>query len=185
MPMDTAARSDSGTQTLAILKSSQSNEWYTPPEHIELVYAVLGDIDLDPASSKVANDAAIGAKTIYTEADGDESWRLDGLPWIGNVYCNPPYGGLAGKFAVKALQEYTNGNMQAGILCLSGYAYETKWFEPILRNLNIPICWVYRRVKFIRIDGTRTASTVGTIYVYIGKEDAAFRRAFSSIGAIR
>ena len=183
--MDTATRSDARNRTLAILKSSKCNEWYTPPEHVTLVYEVLGDIDLDPASSKEANFVTIGAKDIYTESDGDESWRLDGLPWNGKVYCNPPYGGLAGKFAVKAVHEYANGNMHAGILCLSGYAYETKWFEPLLRNLSIPICWVYRRVKFTRVDGTSTASPVGTIYVYIGKDNETFRTVFSKIGAIR
>jgi hypothetical protein len=170
--------------TLTILKSSKSNEWYTPTKHIELVRTVLGSIDLDPASSNAAN-LSVHATKIFTEDDGDLSWRLDGYPWCGTVYCNPPYGGLAGKFTDKALYEYKSGRMSAGVLCLSGYAYETKWFEPVLRETRIPICWVYRRVKFVRPEGKCTASTVGTIYVYLGPDGDIFEAVFGSIGAIR
>lgn len=174
-----------GSDTLALLKSSKSNEWYTPPEHIELVYAVMGDIDLDPASSEQANNAAVGAAKIFTEADGDASWKLDGNPWHGKIYCNPPYGGLAGKFTVKALHELAQGRASEVILCLSGYAYETKWFRPVLQDVTLPICWVNGRVKFVRPDGVRAASTVGTIYVYLGKAVDVFAEHFGKIGAIR
>lgn len=174
-----------GVDTLALLKSSQSNEWYTPAEHVSLVYAVMGDIDLDPASSLQADKAVIGAAKIFTEADGDLSWRKDGNQWHGKVYCNPPYGGLAGKFAAKALHEIEAGRVTEAILCLSGYAYETKWFRPILTNTTIPICWVHGRVKFTKPNGESAASTVGTIYVYLGPNVASFTEHFSKIGAIR
>src|SRR5438552_3570232 len=135
--------SDKAAATVARLKSSKSNEWYTPPDHIILVYLTLGDIDLDPASSGVADNGSIGAAKIFTEADGDMSWRVDGHRWKGRVYCNPPYGRLAGRFVEKALHEYEIGNMTAGILCLNGYSFETNWFRAILQNKKLPICWVH------------------------------------------
>ena len=175
----------SGTETLSRLKSSKCNEWYTPEEHLRLIRTVLRTIDLDPASN---SNNTTGARTAFTEVDGDKSWQpvsLGGLPWIGNTYCNPPYGGLAGKFAYKMLQEYGCGRVTSGILCLSGYAYETRWFRPILVDINIPICWVHGRVSFVKQDGTRRASTVGTVYVYLGSEPEIFKATFGQIGTVR
>ena len=45
--------------------NSGENEWYTPKNIIESARAVMGDIDLDPASSALANDI-VQAKDYYT-----------------------------------------------------------------------------------------------------------------------
>ena len=39
-------------QSMQVLTSQQSVEWYIPPEYVEMVREVLGDFDLDPASSE-------------------------------------------------------------------------------------------------------------------------------------
>jgi hypothetical protein len=66
------------------LFSANKGEWFTPPEIIKRVHAVMGGIDLDPASCAKAN-TIVGAKQFFTAAD-------DALnrPWHGRVFVNPP-----------------------------------------------------------------------------------------------
>ena len=66
--------------------SSKTAEHFTPHEIIARARDLLREIDLDPASCAVANEA-VGAKTILSAAD-------DGLrrAWHGNVFLNPPGG---------------------------------------------------------------------------------------------
>jgi hypothetical protein len=165
---------------LKVLKSSSSYEWYTPERHLEAVrYALGGTIDLDPASSDGANKV-VKAKRYLTIDDSTSSY--DGsIPWIGNVFCNPPYCRLAGKFTTRALAEYEADRMKAGILCLSGYAYETKWFAPLWDHV---LCFIRGRVHFRHPDGRSAASTVGTVYVYLGPSPKRFHKAFEPLGEV-
>ena len=66
-------------------QNTGDTEWFTPPEIVEAARRVLGEIDLDPASTREAN-IVIKAKVFYTRHD-------DGLtkPWKGRVWMNPPY----------------------------------------------------------------------------------------------
>ncbi len=68
--------------------ANADDEWYTPPEIIELVRTVLGEIDLDPASC-IEAQRTVMAKRFYTKHN-------DGLcqKWLGRVFLNPPYSNL-------------------------------------------------------------------------------------------
>ena len=60
-------------------------EWHTPPEYLERVRAVLGGIDLDPASSKVAQKT-VKAKRYFTKVEDAINRE-----WHGRTFMNPPY----------------------------------------------------------------------------------------------
>lgn len=66
---------------------SESNEHFTPPDIIAAARTVMGDIDLDPASSAVAN-TVVRAARYYTADEGGHLQK-----WQGRVFLNPP-GGL-------------------------------------------------------------------------------------------
>src|SRR5262249_56141272 len=60
-------------------------EWYTPARYIELAREVLGEIDLDPASSAKAQEIVKAQRYFTLEQDGLIR------PWHGRVWLNPPY----------------------------------------------------------------------------------------------
>ncbi len=89
---------------ILINADSGNHEIYTPPEIVTAWQEVLGEIDLDPASSEVAN-RSIRAKVIYTEPEYVLPGEMGGLPkrryldwgglareWHGRTTLNPPFG---------------------------------------------------------------------------------------------
>jgi hypothetical protein len=111
--------------TRELLTQSNQNDWRTPRKFLDAARAVMGAIDLDPASSAEANET-VRATRFYTEAD-------DGLrqPWRGCVWLNPPYGGEARLFVERLLREYQVGNVTADCALLNSHPTETKWFQEL------------------------------------------------------
>lgn len=166
-------------------RPQDSNEWYTPACYVEAARRTMGSIDLDPATSHAANRTSVRAPRWYTVQD-------DGLdpsnPWKGNVWLNPPYGGEQTAFVNRCLEEYLIGNVTAAVLCLNGNQAMagTKWFQPLFEHA---ICFS-GRIKFIgghnKLDQEDPMNNPmnTTCFVYIGKDELAFRREFAEFGPI-
>lgn len=73
--------------TTNIKHSSETNEHFSPPIVVKASRTLLGDIDLDPASSLAANKHLIHAKRIFEVEDNGFTRR-----WRGRVFLNPPGG---------------------------------------------------------------------------------------------
>ena len=152
-------------------------EWYTPSQFVEMAREVLGGIDLDPASNKMAQ-GWIQAKHYYTKKD-------DGLSqqWEGRILCNPPYGNLPKKFLNKGLSEYKTGNVTAAIFLLNRSGAE--WYSDIKPEFAA-ICEVRKRIAFIDSKGIKQKSPrYNNDFLYLGNDSAKFSEVFSSIGAVR
>jgi len=149
-----------------LTQGTGENEWYTPSEYVDKVKAVMGEIDLDPASEPNANKI-VKAKKIYTAKDS-------GLEktWAGRVWLNPPYSrDLMPAFVEKLISEYLAGHVSEAIL-VSHNNTETNWFQS-LALVSTAICFPSTRIKFYR--GKDIASPVnGQVFFYLGKNSKRF-----------
>lgn len=157
--------------------SSGENDWYTPEDYIEAAKSVLGEIDLDPATSEVAQKI-VGAKRYYTK-------EIDGLDkaWKGRVWMNPPYSMPEIKgFAEKLVSEFESGGVTEAIV-LTNNSSDTQWFHTLLNASGIA-CLPTSRVKFYNPDSEVMATRQGQTLFYFGENKAKFAEVFSSFGAI-
>jgi phage N-6-adenine-methyltransferase len=159
-----------------------NEEWYTPPEYLEAARAVLGNIDLDPASCDNAQKN-VRATKYYTKED-------DGLShdWAGRVWLNPPYSrdteddpGCK-SFVLKLCRHFEAGDVTEAIV-LTNNATETKWFQPLAR-LSEAICFPASRIRFLNEQGQPGGPTQGQAVFYLGPNLPLFMRHFSQFGLI-
>ena len=152
---------------------SESNEWYTPIEYLDSARAVLGGIDVDPASADAANEM-VQAATYYTA-------ESDGLlhDWPGRVWLNPPWGGDQSAFVEKLMQQFEAEITTQAILLVNAHSTETGWFQPLW---NHTLCFTNHRINFYGTTGS--GSTHGSVFVYLGANWQAFAKEFQKWGAV-
>jgi phage N-6-adenine-methyltransferase len=153
------------------------NEWYTPDEYLDAARDVLGEIDLDPASSDVAQEK-IRAGDYFTKED-------DGLSkeWHGRVWLNPPFAQPhIAEFVSKMVEQRIARNVTAGIMLTHNYT-DTSWFHEAA-GIADAICFTRGRVKFYDAAGTIAAPTQGQAFFYFGDEVERFAARFTKIGFV-
>lgn len=159
------------------IHSSESNEWYTPSRYIDAARAVMGEIDLDPASHAVANET-VGATRFYDlEADGLKQ------PWSGRIWLNPPYGTETGRFVSRLLEGVQDGEVSEAVCLVNSHATDTDWFQGLWDAL---LCFTDHRIDFARSSDKENGAspTHGNVFAYFGPNHEAFRRVFQEFGAI-
>lgn len=158
--------------------SSGENEWYTPPDYIIAAREVMGKIDLDPASSNVAN------KTV--KADKYFTKKGNGLKrkWFGNVWMNPPYAQpLVDKFSEAVTDKFQSGEIKQACILVNN-ATETNWFQTMLAICSA-VCFVKGRVKFLDEEGKATGMPLqGQAILYFGDNVKTFYKHFQEFGLI-
>jgi ParB family chromosome partitioning protein len=156
-------------------KNSGENEWYTPEKFIEAARSVMGSIDIDPASSELANKTV--KATVFFSKD-DCGLNRD---WSGNVWMNPPYAQpLMNDFAAKLVEQLPNIN---AAIVLVNNATETKWFQSMSQE-SAAICFPETRIKFVDVNGNLGAPLQGQAILYFGDDTQAFSNVFSKFGLV-
>ena len=160
-----------------ISNNSGNQEWYTPVEYINSAFKVMGSIDLDPASSVLAQQT-VQAKDFYcVETNGLKQ------KWVGNIWLNPPYArGLIDKFINKLEEQVDLGYTQSYIV-LTNNATETKWGQKLIK-MSDSICFPSYRIRFLRPEGKKGSPLQAQMFCYRGLSKDSFRQEFIKYGVI-
>lgn len=119
------------------------DEWLTPPRIIEK----LGTFDLDPCAP--INRPWATAEKHYTVDDNGLF-----MPWVGRVWCNPPYGGETASW-LRKLREHGNG-----IALIFARTETGVWFSDIWGQADA-LLFLRGRLRFHHLDGTLAANSAG------------------------
>lgn len=152
--------------------TSNTGDWYTPPEIVEAVRELFGIIDLDPCSN--SHEAPnVPALVHFTRED-------DGLSreWFGRVYMNPPYGKGIGPWIEKVRAEHEAGRVTAAVVLVKA-ATDTRWFRVL--SERYPRCEVAGRLKF---SGCKAPAPFPSVLFYLGDEVQRFAEVFARFGVL-
>jgi phage N-6-adenine-methyltransferase len=153
------------------------DEWYTPAEYIAAAKQVMGLIDLDPASSDLAQ--------TVVRAEGYLSKEDDGLayPWRAEtIWLNPPYSNPA-PWVEKLISEFQTGSRQIKhALVLVNNSTETAWFQSLLQRY--PVCFPAKRIAFWRHDQSGLTARQGQAVFYLGPDIKQFVAVFGQFGPV-
>lgn len=145
----------------------KNDEWLTPPS----ILAPLGEFDLDPCAPIVRPWDT--AKHHYTIND-------DGLlkPWIGRVWCNPPFGREAVKW-LERMAQHGNGIALIPARTETAMFYETVW------GVSTGVLFIKGRPHFHYVCGKRAPFNSGApiALVAYGENNLAYLKA-SGLGIV-
>lgn len=144
--------------TELVQHSSKNDRWFSPQHVVDASLAVLGPLDLDPASEVEANKR-IGAAKIYTVDD-------DGLSkdWSGTIFINAPGGKRKGKSLPLLFWEKLMRTRDAGWLrhaIFIGFSIEvlqTSQRRDFPSLCRFPTCIPNKRLSFDMFDGSKAGS---------------------------
>ena len=152
-------------------------EWYTPEAFIISVRRVLGQIDLDPASSEKAN-RIVKATKFYTQSDNglNKAWR-------GKIFMNPPFKNkLIKQFVSKLLKHIKSCEVTEAIL-LTDSCTDTGWFQDAL-SLAAAYCFPKGRLKFYGPHDEIQFAQRPQTFFYFGDNVEMFKAVFETKGFV-
>lgn len=151
-------------------------EWYTPAEFVDAARAVMGGIDLDPASCDEAQETVQAAEFFTEEQNGLER------EWSGRVFLNPPFAHPTVKyFADKLLASFKAGAVTQAVY-LSNACTDTGWWQALAAEG--PVCFPEGRIKFKGPHDQGQSPTLGQTLIYLGAERDTFRTVFGQFGVV-
>jgi len=167
----------------ALWRKSASVEWASPSNIVDAARIAMGGIDLDPASSGVANEM-VQATRYFSLEKPDEAFASK---WFGRIWLNPPYGkpssgvSNAGIWADRLWREFSEGNAQEACLYVKA-AIGYKWWDRALSRADSAcILWDLPSHENL-VDGRKGYSPMGRSVMYYGDHTSEFKEAFSALG---
>jgi ParB family chromosome partitioning protein len=155
-----------------------NSEWYTPTAYIEAARAVMGSIDVDPASSPKANETVKATKYHTVDNDGRNQ------AWPGNAWMNPPYAQpLISEFCDLLVRKYQAGEVKQACVLVNN-ATETIFYQNMLKVCS-GVCFIKGRVKFVDEQGNESGAPLqGQTVLYFGNHVHQFTEIFQTFGVV-
>lgn len=186
-----------------INQTSGEFEYFTPLAIVNVARDVMRGIDLDPASSEVAN-GGIAAKRIFTikEDAMRQVWTAKSI-WMNHPFgiaetpCEPDcrrqetnprhkhhdfiwHGNAA--WVNKLIYEFKEGNFEQGI-CITYACTSEAWFTPLL---HYPQCFLVPRTNYYTPEGKKLSGvTKGSVVTYLGPNVNRFAQRFANLGVVK
>ena len=170
------------------LHSSESGEHYTPADYAERVRYVLGDIELDVASSRQANKV-VKAKRIYTARQNALRFQWEAR----TAYCNAPGGDKTGQrvrsfwFALTTF--WRNGDIGSAIWAgfNTGQLGSLQGYDAPAPQ-RFPLAFPSRRIRWLDRNLQEQKQPGHPNFFALLSDDVAtwcrFREAFAEVGEI-
>lgn len=151
------------------------DDFYTDARIIECARAVMGGIDLDPASHPAAN-RVVRAAMFFTLVD-------NGLvqQWHGRVWCNPPFAKWD-LWVPKLLEEWQSGRIEEMCVLIATRSLTTRCVAPALES-SAAICILTGRIPFWGPKATNSPDD-GHAILYYGTHPSSFASHFSNLGQV-
>ena len=187
-------------------QSSGAVEYYTPPVWVNSAREVMGNIELDPASSFAANVTVMADQFFTKEQDGlKQQWKANTL-WMNHPFhrgdkpCPKNRSKCKKKscknrgyhidtaipsnmdWISKLINEYDQGNVKEAI-CITFANTSEGWFKKLL---PYPQCFPNGRIQYYKPDGTIDNNvTKGSCITYLGKNPKKFHATFKHLGTVK
>jgi len=150
---------------------AKSDCWRTPLDHLERVFRVLGDVDLDPCADVNPDNHFASANLVHH--------GLNHL-WRGRVFMNPPYS-QASKWVPYAW------NSGAPVLGLIHVATASNYWHRSIWGCAQRICFVHGRIEFVDPITNEPCKqnrydSVFVLWNATAEQRSAFDREYSKIG---
>lgn len=158
-------------------KHTGDEESYTPEKYIESARIVMGDIDLDPASNRMAQETV--KAEIYYDIDNDGLAK----DWKGKVWMNPPYTARVINLFIDKLVNHFNSKEVTEAIVLTNNNTDTSWFHQAAFTASA-VCFTAGRINFLKRDGSKSSPTNGQAFIYFGDNVKSFRDEFSKHGLV-
>jgi ParB family transcriptional regulator, chromosome partitioning protein len=158
--------------------AARSDEWYTPPWILERARAVMGGIDLDPASCPRAQ-RVVQARCMFFKGDGALTH-----PWGGRVWLNPPYSSPRLEHFIRKLLAEVRARRVRDALVLVPNSTDLPWCQELLAEADV--CWLRRRVAFWHRDPSTPlrGNPRGSIVAHLGDDVDRFEDVFGDLGVV-
>lgn len=192
-------------------QDSGSTEYYTEEYLIEMAREVLGNIELDPASSKIANQTVKANMFYNIENDGLSKKWVAQTVWMNHPFSKGEKACPVSKrdnsvslckkkgciergyhitkdvpgnseWTNKLVNEYKAGNVKEAI-CITFSSMSETWMNPLIEFMQ---CFPRGRINYRLPDGTQTKEiTKGSLLTYMGPNPKKFREVFERIGTVK